>query len=207
LIPPLLALTYMLLGGVFPHVAEAALGQQRRWMALTANASPKRRALLAVLSTVGIIKASEILCTSAMPMVTSVGLLSVACLLQWAILDGAWSSLALALVLAIGGPVAELPFLSLGCWHYLQPDYFPLQVFNAALGPDSWAGLNYITGPCYFVSCYLPLTGNRQGFPDHATNIMLLEANVALACSLRACTGCNDRCDCPRSVVQCGRCA
>ena len=85
-------------------------------------------AMLAVTSTVAIIKASELL-FSALDSGAGVALLLLACLAQWALLDGAWASLALALCVAVGGPVAEEPFLYSGCWHYLQPDYF-LSVWN-----------------------------------------------------------------------------
>lgn len=141
LIPPLLALTYLLLGGVLPRVSELIVGNGR---ALPASSIPLGlTAMLAVTSTVAIIKASELL-FSALDSGAGVALLLLACLAQWALLDGAWASLALALCVAVGGPVAEEPFLYSGCWHYLQPDYFPLGVEQA------WSGLNYITGPCYF---------------------------------------------------------
>ena len=48
-----------------------------------------------------------------------------------------------------GGPLAELPIMAAGAWHYVSPDYFPL----AALGVDpavGWSGLASITAPCYF---------------------------------------------------------
>ena len=59
----------------------------------------------------------------------------------------------LALVVSVGGPLAELPFMAAGAWHYLAPDYWPLAPFG--LGPtdlpgSSWAGLLSLTGPCYF---------------------------------------------------------
>lgn len=75
-------------------------------------------------------------------------------LAEWRCLDGTWSSLALALIVAVGGPLAELPFLYAGAWHYTAPDYFPLSLLgaDALLGgsTDAWAGLNWITAPCYF---------------------------------------------------------
>ena len=47
---------------------------------------------------------------------------------------------------SVGGPLAELPFLRLGAWHYLPAavDYFPLGE------GASWAALAAITAPCYF---------------------------------------------------------
>ena len=50
----------------------------------------------------------------------------------------------------------ELPLMSIGCWSYLSPDYFPLQpLLGADFGisgaaGSAWAGLNYVTAPCYF---------------------------------------------------------
>ena len=79
-------------------------------------------------------------------------LLAAAALVQWAALDGTRGSLALALLAAVGGPVAEIPLMAgplAHAWHYLTPDYFPLAgVFPAAATPE--AGLEVITGPCYF---------------------------------------------------------
>ena len=43
---------------------------------------------------------------------------------------------------AVAGPLAEIPFMQLGCWHYYSPDYFPF-------GQDL-PGLSSLTGPCYF---------------------------------------------------------
>ena len=89
---------------------------------------------------------SELLTLSALPALGSLALLLACCLLQWAVLDGALASLLLAIVVAIGGPLAEIPFMQLGCWHYISPDYFPLASW---LG-DGIGGLSSLTGPCYF---------------------------------------------------------
>jgi len=141
LIPPLLALTYALLGSVLPAVAERVAGRGR---VLDPPAlSARSRAFGAVASTVVIIKLSEALALAVLPINAAVGALLACCLVQWAALDAAWSSLLLACVVGIGGPLAELPFLGLGCWHYLSPDYFPF-------GVGDELGINYITGPCYF---------------------------------------------------------
>ena len=106
--------------------------------------SPALRAALAVTSTLYIIKASALLAVAAPPRV-ALALLCGCCALQWALLDGA-SSLALALLASVGGPLAELPLIALGAWHYLPEasDYFPL---GAGV---SWAALSAITAPCYF---------------------------------------------------------
>ena len=114
-------------------------------MPAAATLSPRMRAALAVASTILLIKASELLTLSSIPAAAGLGLLLAGCVLQWASLDGAVSSLVLASVVAIGGPLAELPFIELGCWHYLAPTYFPLQPWTG----DA-LGLSPLTGPCYF---------------------------------------------------------
>ena len=134
---------------LLPRISERVVGEKRALPPLIARSRPQSAtAALAVGSTVAIIKLSEQLFVTLEP-AAGVALLSLACLLQWALLDGAWASLALALIVAIGGPLAEIPFLVSGCWHYLSPDYFPLA---GLLADDSATatGLNYITGPCYF---------------------------------------------------------
>jgi hypothetical protein len=147
LIPPLLAVAYALLGGLMPSALEKLLGEGRR--PLAPMLTPFSRAAIAVGSTVAIIKASEVLAVSSLPAGMSLALLFAGCLTQWAFLDGAPASIALASVAAVGGPLAELPFTYLGCWHYTTPDYWPLAFIG--LGEDSgaaWAGLAAITAPC-----------------------------------------------------------
>ena len=146
LIPPLLAIAYVLLGSTLPAVAQRVVGSYRPLS--TSTRLPARfTAVLAVSSTIAIIKASEILVTGDdLPTAAAVGLLFGACLVQWAALDGSLSSLALAALASVGGPIAETPLMALGCWHYIQPDYFPF----AAIGANAALGLSYITAPCYF---------------------------------------------------------
>jgi hypothetical protein len=128
-----------LLGSVLPAVAERVAGRGR---VLDPPAlSARSRAFGAVASTVVIIKLSEALALAVLPINAAVGALLACCLVQWAALDAAWSSLLLACIVGIGGPLAELPFLGLGCWHYLSPDYCPF-------GVGDELGINYITGPC-----------------------------------------------------------
>lgn len=143
LVPPLLAVAYVLLGRVLPALA----GPQepvKPLPLLQLKALP--RAILAVLSTCLVIKSSELL----LPLSGSVALLllSLLVILQWACLDGRLSSLALALLPGVMGPICELPLIYLGAWHYISPDYWPLSFLG--LGPTTWAGLSMVTGPCYF---------------------------------------------------------
>jgi len=62
----------------------------------------------------------------------------------------------LALAAGVFGPLAEIPLMLAGAWHYLTPDYFPLDalasLFSEGLVVDdpSSSGLASITGPCYF---------------------------------------------------------
>ena len=150
IVPPLLAVAYVLLGCVLPGILESFVGRGGV-TSLAASLSPRARAGLAVTTTVAIIKASELLTLSPLPSGPSVLLLAAACVLQWAALDGAWSSFILAALAALGGPVCELPLMGAGAWHYLDPDYYPLAPWG--LGPASFAGLSSITGPCYFAVC------------------------------------------------------
>jgi len=157
LIPLLLAPSYVLLGAVLPAAVESVLGRGRLEGVPLGRActtpldflEPGARAALAVGSTILIIKLSEILVAGGLSTAASLAILFGACAVQWAVLDGAWASLALALAAAVGGPLAELPLMKLGLWHYIEPDYFPLHaVFGEA--SDAWAGLAGVTGPCYF---------------------------------------------------------
>lgn len=148
LIPPLLSVAYLLLGCVLPRLSEQLFGDDR--VANSPDMSPQTRAILAVTSTIAIIKLSEVWTVEGLPASSILAKLVEACFVQWAFLDGRRASFALALIAGFGGPLAELPFLAGGCWHYTSPDYWPLQTFDVSLGPDSWAGLSSVTGPCYF---------------------------------------------------------
>lgn len=137
LIPPLLALTYALLGGVFPAVA--------RRIAPGAAAAPliedqRLRTVAAVVATCSVLKLSAVLI--AVETSYAFFVLAAAALVQWATLDGTYASLLLGTVVAVAGPLAEIPFEELGCWHYYSPDYFPF-------GQDL-PGISSLTGPCYF---------------------------------------------------------
>eukprot|EP00965_Chrysotila_dentata_P105544 3485874-Pleurochrysis_carterae.AAC.2 len=168
IIPPLLAITYALLGGLFPALAQQLVGNGS--LQGVPAMSSARRAGLAVASTVLIIKASEI-CALALPAKVGLVLLYGMCTLQWAVLDGAFASALLALLVSVAGPVAELPFIWLGAWHYLpeSSDYYPLARFGIDAG---WAGLAAITAPCYFAVTtdaialgrfFSDLTSKREG--------------------------------------------
>ena len=90
LIPPLLALTYAVLGGALPAAAERVVGTRR--LSTMAEYAPPARAAAAVASTVAIIKLSETLQLSALAPSSSLALLAIACTIQWAALDGTLAS-------------------------------------------------------------------------------------------------------------------
>jgi len=204
IVPPLLGLAYVVLGGLLPRIVESILlsisntkPQRKSSTTLSViqpSSSPlssqqlRTRALLAVTTTAMIIKLSEFLETH--PGVfdnyevlhnqfdsASISLLimSVATIFQWALLDRTAVALLVATVTAIGGPLAELPFVGHGVWTYIEEaaDYFPLQdmipsvAASAAtidmnslllqISPILFGTSNYqdlalssITGPCYF---------------------------------------------------------
>ena len=151
-IPLLLGLTYALLGGAIPAALDGlAPATSKPLFPPLLGLRPGSSALAAVGTTVAIIKASELLELSHVAGAT--GLLYLACALQWALIDATPGSVAFALIVSIGGPLAELPFTWLGLWHYLPPvqDYWPLSAFGAdAASGRAWAGLAHITAPCYF---------------------------------------------------------
>ena len=142
------AVAYALLGGLLPPLATGLVAGDPP---SSGAPGPKAKAALAVSSTVAIIKLSELLQQAQLPPPAALVLLALPCALQWRLLDGSRASLALALLAAVGGPLAELPLMKLGAWHYIAPDYWPLAAWS--LGPgtgNEWAGLSAITGPCYF---------------------------------------------------------
>ena len=198
-IPPLLGFAYVILGGVLPRIVESISGslskQKTNDKSTNATAiigvsssSPQQlrtRALLAVTTTAMIIKLSEFLETHPSvfdnlgimhthPESSSLLVMIVAALLQWAVLDGSIVALLVATVTAFGGPLTELPFVGHGVWTYIEgaADYFPLQsVFPVAaitsnidnndlllllsqilFGTSHYRdlALSSITGPCYF---------------------------------------------------------
>lgn len=180
---PLLGVAYVVLGGLLPRLGELLLlGSSSSLEPSTPSKQDpnllRNRAVQAVLTTVAIILLSAQLETARpflhhVPQLihndddsafANVAVLSTAALLQWWCLDRSLVSLAAAVLAAATGPLAELPFVGHGWWHYLPTasDSFPLQ----ALDPDhhhyalwTWVlgtadysnlGLASITGPCYF---------------------------------------------------------
>lgn len=115
IVPPLLALTYVVLGSFASRPGSPS------------------RALTAVASTAAIVKLSVFV---------NLQLLAVLALVQWLLVDASVDALLVASVVAIAGPLCEIPFVQLGCWHYVAPDYFPFGT-----------GLASITAPCYFAVC------------------------------------------------------
>ena len=195
IVPPLLGFAYVVLGGLLPRILESTQDsfqkRDREEISTTVSSGTKlsllsslpsssstqqlrTRAILAVTTTAMIIKLSEFLethpgifGTSSEPVSMSVLLMILACLSQWALLDGSLGAFFLATVTAIGGPLAELPFVGHGAWTYIESaaDYFPLQNFaiaesnnllsqisQALFGTSNYQdlALSSITGPCYF---------------------------------------------------------
>lgn len=196
IVPPLLGFAYVVLGGLLPRLLELMQGSlqnknQQGTYTTTATgmkpspASPlssssssqqlRTRAILAVTTTAMIIKLSEFLEThpgiiggASEPISVSLLLMILACISQWALLDGSIAAFFLATITAIGGPLAELPFVGHGAWTYIDQaaDYFPLhnfatpennnlllvQTIQALLGTSNYQdlALSSITGPCYF---------------------------------------------------------
>jgi hypothetical protein len=73
---------------------------------------------------------------------------------QWLLLDGTLPSLLSAILVSIGGPLSELPFVATGFWHYIPSaaDYVPLANVNLDIRIQEYKdlALSSITGPCYF---------------------------------------------------------
>lgn len=153
IVPPLLSVAYCLLGVILPDAVKRIVGTASVETPLSiTNIASSQRAFLAICSTVAIVRTSALLAgannaAGAAPLF----LLSAMALAQWLVLDASAASLALAAAAAVLGPIAEIPFMAAGAWHYTRPDYWPLTPFG--LGPESgagWAGLSSLTGPCYF---------------------------------------------------------
>lgn len=181
-VPILLGVAYVVLGDILPRLFQWLLdsaipNQSKNVDAQTVTQSSdqlRTKAILAVLTTILIIKASQYLElhqplqsvpfdsipfveTSAQP---NYAILLLAAIIQWLLLDGTVSALLASAITSIGGPLSELFFVANGCWHYVTTaaDYYPLASVPDTLGLLSRVlGENYqqlalssITGPCYF---------------------------------------------------------
>ena len=154
-IPPLLGVAYVVLGGILPRIVETLL--HRHELVPTEKSVLGDRAILAVTSTALIIKLSEILETNcSWSPEANLLVMLISALYQWALLDGTLSALLTASLVSFGGPLSELPFVANGFWHYLDGDYLPLAnvdliQLEGLLGNDyQHLALSTITGPCYF---------------------------------------------------------
>ena len=170
IVPPLLGFAYVILGGVLPRLVQSVIASEDGSPKVEQPNTTKRmlllRAILAVASTAAIVRFSAILvdnsdntllggffntaffASATVPEQHLVLLLSLA-MTQWAWLDSSIASLVVASAAAIGGPLAETPFIAAGCWEYLESD----ALYTV---PVSWAtdtagvALHSLTGPCYF---------------------------------------------------------
>lgn len=166
-VPPLLGVSYIILGSIVPNAVDAILQKfPFRTPDTTDDVDPLQpsvwlpiRAVAAVLSTAAIVKWTEVLLTntdedlslvvnasafsSAGTIESYLLLLITVCIVEWAWLDGTMTALLVASLAAVLGPLAELPFLQIGWWHYLDSPalYYPL---------GEQLGIHSLTGPCYF---------------------------------------------------------
>lgn len=147
----------------------------------------KEKAILAVASTALIIKLSDflqanpsfssaiqqaIIQSSGVEIPTNtinLGIMIAAAVTQWVTLDRTFYALLTAVLVGVGGPLSELPFVQYGFWHYNPEaaDYFPVEELIALLqtflssGTDQGTDVDFflndysnlalssITGPCY----------------------------------------------------------
>jgi hypothetical protein len=160
-IPPLLALAYVVLGGLLPKLIGSIVPEESETVHFK---NLKAKAILAISSTAIIVKISEYLQTHdisslcAHPItflsVSEINLviMVIASVLQWVVLDRTVVSLITATIVSIGGPLSELPFIANDFWVYIPDaaDYFPLH--DLAFVPEDYRclALSSITGPCYF---------------------------------------------------------
>mmetsp|Transcript_28320 Transcript_28320/g.65654 ORF Transcript_28320/g.65654 Transcript_28320/m.65654 type:complete len:319 (+) Transcript_28320:45-1001(+) len=152
LVPLLLAFAYPVLGVAVPWLLSILLPREAERGNPGLKFSAGITACLAVLSTVSILKVSEVLERSdALGPLGKLAILSGLAVAQWLTLDASLVSFSTALLAAVGGPLAEIPFMLSGCWHYLPSavDYNPLASFDFPFSSDR-AGLSALTGPCYF---------------------------------------------------------
>lgn len=160
-IPPLLALAYLVLGGILPKLIGSIVPEESDTVHFK---NLKAKAILAVSTTAIIIKMSEYLQTHnissswAHPITflsdseINLFIMVIASILQWAVLDRTVVSLITATIVSIGGPLSELPFIANDFWEYIPDaaDYFPLHDLNFVPEEYQCLALSSITGPCYF---------------------------------------------------------
>lgn len=152
-VPPLLGLAYVVLGGILPRLLSTIFSKSEAKTVSSSSSSLssslkspdyyRKKAVAAVTSTAAIIKLSDILATAGHHDY-DLALLIAAAFSQWLILDRTGIALLTATLVAIGGPLSELPFVAMDVWEYLPSaaDYYPLS--------GSLLGLSSLTGPCYF---------------------------------------------------------
>jgi hypothetical protein len=185
-VPPLLAVAYLVLGGILPRVVSKAIQSLRSTssdvpslssLSLSSLQSPatteflRKRALWAVVTTALIVKSSDLLerhpswvtlpHTPLDPQ--HLVLLFGAALLQWWYLDRTAAALILAALAAYGGPLAELPFCIHHIWTYLPEAarYTPLQGDGpVAMLLRAWWGEEHRAVAISFLSapCYFAVT-------------------------------------------------
>jgi len=146
LIPPLLGIAYVVLGGILPRLVQNAVVSPllQQGKSSGGNLRPgdasiqhlRTKAFIAVITTGLIIKLSEQLQTQAITLPDgtvpdsgqSISIMLVAALGQWLVLDTTPAALIAAAITSIGGPLSELPFVAAGAWEYIPSaaDYFPL---------------------------------------------------------------------------------
>lgn len=186
-IPPLLGVAYIVLGAILPRIASLLMAKTHETSTIvkeeksSSSSELRTKAILAVSTTALIIKLSEYLETSSLFSSSEMNLLVMiaAALTQWGLLDGTLASLITAVIVAIGGPLSELPFVAAGFWHYLPQasDYFPLKDLDwdilKLLGDDYQdLALSSITGPCYFAVTMDAIALSRWFDVDEDNNSM-----------------------------------
>jgi len=158
LIPPLLGVSYVILGGFLPRFMQAVVqssSSSSSGSIPVASGVGKRQqlhepirkklsltAIIAVLSTAMIIRLSEYLQTTYTASTNSeyatynLMIMFVLALAQWMVLDRTPTALIAALITSVGGPLCELPFIASGCWHYIPSaaEYYPLDRIIEFLG-------------------------------------------------------------------------
>ena len=168
LVPPLLGLAYIVLGGVLPRILQGLLDALERTSSsssATDNAATRTKppsswvlffkAVLAVISTGLIVRFSQYLILHPVggygiidntAVFESSGseeqhllILITAAITQWAYLDGTLASLLAASLSSILGPLSELPFVANGIWEYL-PEAGDLYLPLQSIDPSSSLG-------------------------------------------------------------------